>query len=377
MTTTANGIERVPWNKIFSYDADVTCVADARGRGKTFGMREQFLRDAVRDGLNFVQIVRTETRIPQISTGFFDALYKPDAEGVATSAYAREHPAVFRRVGHDYLWQPVPPDARDDPRWRPSKRAWERCGYFVSLSKAQQYKEQTFVNVRRLCLDEALIERPTGRNNYLPYEYVDLVSLVSSCTREQPGDGRHKPNVYLLSNACSIVNPYFQHYGIDHVPPDGLSWWGNKTFLLYVGHDSEYGEAMATGTVAGRMAQGTRAAGMINDNRFVTTRDWAVARKPSRAQFTYGFVCNGAEYGVWSDMREGCFYVTSRIPRNASPVFALTASDNGVNYVMAARAQPIMQRLYDMHTWHMVRFESAAMQERCEREVFSLYGMRQ
>lgn len=369
-------LARVPWNRILSYDADVTCIADARGRGKTFGMREIFLRDAIRHNQNFVQIVRTETRIPQISNGFFDALYKPNARGEATSEFARRNPCVFKRQGHDYLWQPVPEGAREDPKWKPKKKEWRRCGYFVSLSKAQQYKEQTFVNVRRLCLDEALIERPNGHNNYLPYEFIDLVSIVSSCVREQPGDGRHKPNVYLLANACSIVNPYFQHYGIANVPPDGFSWHANKTFLLYVGHDTAYGQTMASDTVAGRMSQGTAAAAMINDNQFVTKRDWAVAPKTARATFMYGFVCNGTSYGVWSDMREGLFYVNEQVPRNANPVFALTASDNSINYVIGRRAEPVLRGLYEMYEYKQVRFSSASVQERVEREVFSLYGMR-
>lgn len=368
--------ERVPWGKILSYDADVTCVADARGRGKTFGMREIFLRDALRHHMNFVQIVRSESRIPQISTGFFDALYKPNARGEATSAVARRNPCVFKRYGHDYLWQRVPEEAHDNPKWKPKKSQWERCGYFVSLSKAQQYKEQTFVNVRRLCLDEALIERPNGHNNYLPYEFIDLVSLVSSCVREQPGDGRHKPNVYLLSNACSIVNPYFQHYGIANVPPDGFSWHANKTFLLYVGHDTAYGDAMATQTVAGRMSQGTQAAAMINENKFVSVRSWAVAQKTPHATFMYGFICNGYQYGVWSDMREGLFFVNDNVPRNASPVFALTTADNGINYVIGKRAEHVMRQLYDIYTYKQVRFSTAAIQERVETEVFPIYGLR-
>lgn len=367
--------ERVPWNKILSYDADVTMVADSRGRGKTFGMREQFLRDFVKERRCFVQIVRHESRIRQIANGYFDALYKPNADGVATSGLARRHPYVFRKQGHDYLCQKVPADA-DPATWKPKKGAWERIGYFVSLSKAQDYKEMTFANVRRLCLDEALIQNPNGHHNYLPLEFEQLVSVVDTCTREQPGEKTHKPNVYLLSNACSLVNPYFQHYGITSLPPDGFSWWGNKTFLLYVGNDTEYANAKATETVAGRMSENTVTAKMANENQFVTARTGLVKKKTPDARFNFGMVCNGQKYGVWLDLREGLYFVNGKIPDHAQPVYALTTADNGVNYIVAKRSQSTIQNLVEMYSLGLVRFSTPVIRERCENEVFRMYGLR-
>lgn len=367
---------RVPWRKILSYDADVTMVADARGRGKTFGMREQFVRDALAKQSTFVQIVRHESRIKQVANGYFDALAKPNAEGQATSEVFRGHHFIFRRQSRDMLWQDVPPERLEDPKYKPDPKKWERIGYFVSLSKAQDYKEMTFARVRRLCLDEALIQNPNGRHNYLPMEFEQLISIVDSCTREQPGDSRHKPNVYLLSNACSIVNPYFQHYGITSIPPDGFSWWGGKTFLLFVGSDAGYSEAKATQTVAGRMSANTATAAMANDNRFVSARLGLVQGKTPAARFQYGLACNGCKYGVWLDLAEGLYYVNEQVPNGATPIYALTTADNALNYVMARRSQPVMQSLIEMYSLGLVRFSTPAVRERCETEVFRLYGLR-
>lgn len=367
--------ERVPWNKILSYDADITMIADSRGRGKTFGMREQFLRDWIRNGDCFVQIVRHESRISQIANGYFDALYKIGDDGERTSEVARTSNLMFKRKGHDYLVQHIP-DGIDANAWKPKQGEWERIGYFVSLSKAQDYKEMTFANVRRLCLDEALIQNPNGRHNYLPMEFEQLISIVDTCTREQPNSKRHKPNVYLLSNACSIVNPYFQHYGITHMPPDGFSWWGNKTFLLYVGNDSEYARMKATDTVAGRMSENTVTAAMANENRFVTARTALIRKKTSAARFNFGIVCNGQRYGVWLDMGEGLYFVNAKIPRDARYVYALTTGDNAVNYIVARHSEPLIQNLVEMYSMGLVRFSTPVIRERCETEVFKMYGLR-
>ena len=45
------------WERTLSYDADVTMVIGARGIGKTFGLRMQCIRDLIRDGSRFCEVV--------------------------------------------------------------------------------------------------------------------------------------------------------------------------------------------------------------------------------------------------------------------------------------------------------------------------------
>lgn len=364
----------VPWTKIFSYDADVTMVADSRGHGKTFGLREQFLRDFIKHGQTFVQIVRTEAKIVPTSRGYFDALAKPNAKGEMTSKVLRKNPYVFRRSGNDYLAQKVPRDA--GATWKPKKKNWERIGYFVSLSKAQDYKMMTFANVRRLCLDEALIEHPSGPNNYLPYEFDSLVSIVDTCTRERADDGKHKPNVYLLTNSCGIVNPYFQHYGINEVPPEGFSWYGGKTFLLWVGNDAAYAEEKRSGTVAGRMSIGTESDAMVNSNQFLNARTGLIEGKTSAADFVCAIKCRGFIYGVWLDISRPMYYITSRVPEKAGPTYALTTEDNDISYIIAMRTTPRIESIIDAYRIGAVRFDKAGTREKFERDVLGMFGFR-
>lgn len=367
-----------PWQQIFSYDADVTCVTDIRGTGKTFGLREQFLRDCIKEQRTFVQMVRSENRINKIMKDYFSALSKRYTSGPKAgrphSEYWEKNPCVFRYQNSEAYYQRIPEGAGED--WKPDKKAWERVGYFVSLSQYQNYKEQTFTNVRRLTLDEALIEHPDGKHNYLPYEWERIVSIVDSCTRERPDSDEHKPNVYFLANACSIVNPIFQHYGITTVPPDGFSWYGDKTFLLYVGSNAAYGAAKAADTVAGRMSRGTSSADMTNNNRFNTARTNLIQKKTSDARFIFGMACYGTLYGVWVSFKTGLYYINSQVPADAGQVYALTAQDNNLNYIVARRMERRISDLVECYSLGVVRFESPALRERCENEVFKLYGIR-
>ena len=46
------------WERTLSYDADITMVIGARGYGKTYGLRRQFLRDYIGKGYRFVEVVQ-------------------------------------------------------------------------------------------------------------------------------------------------------------------------------------------------------------------------------------------------------------------------------------------------------------------------------
>lgn len=363
-----------PWERIFSYDADITMVIEARGHGKTFGLREQFVRDWVNGGERFVCVSRYETDIPSVARGFFDALYKTGGDGVAVSEVARRHVIVTRRAGHVMYAQIKPLDASDG--WKPVKNKWSIIGYFVSLSKYQDYKAMTFANVRRIVLDEALIENPTGRHDYLPDEFLRLASVVDSTTRERADSGLHKPNVYLLANACGVFNPYFERYGITTVPPSGFSWWGGKNFLLYVGDDAVYSAEKQEGTVAGRMLAG---AGDANDaltlNRFVDATDDMIGKKSPHASFDFGFIIEGREIGVWEDIYEGWYYMCNKTVKNGV-VYALTTADARMNVLLAKRTQPQMKMLMEAYRMGLVKFEDWNLRRFFETRVAPLYGIR-
>lgn len=370
-------MNRNDWTKVFSYDADVTMIIGARGIGKTYALREQFIRDWLRDGSRFVAVARYETMIPIIARDYFGALAKPNADGEPTSRLMREHHLIFKKVGYTLQCAEIPADKVNDEKYRVKGSQWDTIGYFVSLSKYQMYKEMTFARVRRILMDEAIIERPSMSNRYLADEYDRLVSIVDSVSREQADSGLHKPNVYLLGNSGSVVNPYFQHFGVDTVPPNGFSWWGGKTFLLYVAENRQYSKDKAEKTVAGRMSRGAKSAEMANDNAFTVDDDtMIVPKKPRGSDFVFGIKCNGYTFGIWSVWNEGFYYVNSYHPRGDVPIYALTTSDNKINYIMADRTQPQMEIIIDCYKSNLLRFDSIATRRNFETYVCALYGLR-
>lgn len=371
-----------PWKKIFSYDADVSMVIEARGHGKTFGLREQCLKDYLQDKERFCIVARYEYQLHDIARDYFGALSRLNKHGEPASPIFRERRFVFRRKGYLLQIQEAPALNTEDGlaalSWKPAKEDWETIAYLAALSNYQRYKELTYAGVRRIVFDEALIENPTGIRDYLPDEYERLVSVVDSVTRERADDtGRHKPNVYLLSNSVGgVANPYFAHFGIRSVPPKGFTWHAGKTMLLYVGEDTAYSVAKAKDTVAGRMSRGTRAAAAINDNEFTSRAEAGmIRRKPSNAVCKYGVVLSGHRFSVWVDIDEGYYYIVPRIPRGMD-TFALTTSDNTVNYLMARRMEPEIRALCECYRLGLVRFQDESVETDFETLLLPLYGFR-
>lgn len=352
------------WHKTLSYDADVTMVIGPRGVGKTFGLRKQCIKDFLKDESRFVEVVRFKTELSGVSDGYFNRLQDlPDFKEYMFKTDAR------------YGWvSKIPPEPKDgEKRQKPD---WKLLTYFIALSDAQRMKKRTFDKVRRIIFDESVLESSDHYHRYLPNEFGILANLVDTVSRERADTDSLRPRVYLLGNACDLANPYFNAYGVGTDLKFGYRWYANKTFLLHYVEAGEYGREKLTGTVAGRMMQGTAAAKIAISNEFVGTNTEFVKRKPSRAKFTFGIKCNGKTFGVWVDLQGGVYYVTNSIPHNTEkPIYALTADDNRINYIAARSATKAMSYFKEMYYLNLIRYQTVSVKHDFMEEVLTKFGI--
>lgn len=347
------------WEKTLSFDADVTMVIGARGVGKTFGLRMQFVRDWRNHGWRFCEVCRYKNELSGVSGGYFDRISRmPEFEGY-----------VFRTdAQHAYI-----AERPEDPKEKPT---WQLCGYFVALSDGQRLKKRTFDNVRRILLDEAVLERADRYHNYLPNEFGVLANLVDTVSRERADTQGVRPRVYLLGNACDLANPYFAAYGVGTDLRFGYRWYAGKTFLLHYVAPGTYAHDKAARTVAGRMMANTEAGKVALGNEFVRQNREFVLPKPKRARFMFGIVCNGVSYGIWLDEREGHYHVTDSIPNNTGrPIYSLTRSDASINYVAATRLAPLMRYVMEMYAYGILRYENETIMMEFG-DVLQMFGIR-
>ena len=347
------------WNKTLSYDADVTMVIGARGIGKTYGLRLQFIRDFIKDGSRFVELTRHKNELSDFSATYFNRIVENE-----------EFP--------DYVFKTTPRHAyiADKPK-KDEKPKWKLCGYFGALTEAQAMKKRTYSKVKRMLLDEAVIDKRLDRyHNYLPNEFGILANILDSVSRERKETSNSdRCRVYLLGNACDLLNVYFAAYGINDEPKIGYSWHKGKTMLLHYVKDAIYASEKSKETVAGRMLSNTADELVASANEFLRASNDFVFKRPKHAKFYFGIVYRDLKFGVWADFKDGLYYVTNKIPKNATPVYALTASDNKINYIMAKRAEGVLRSFVDLYYVGIIRYETPYIKERFI-EVLNLFGVR-
>lgn len=351
------------WEKTFSFDADVTMVIGARGYGKTYGLRKQFLQDFINNSYRFVEVVRFKNELSSVSNGYFDRLLRTN----------KFKDYICRYDGHR-AYIAKKPKGYDDADKKP-KLNWEVIGYFIAMTDAQKAKKTTFDNVKRVVLDEAVIDRSDRYHNYLPNEHVILANIVDTVSRERADTKGIRPRVYLLGNACDFGNPYFAAYGVTSDLTFGYRWFRNKTFLLHYVDSGDYGENKLSGTVAGRMMMGTSEALVAAGNEFTGMNSDFVEKKTKGARFNFGVRYNGVIYGIWSDMREGLYFVTNGAPNNASPIYYLSNDQAQVNYVAARRTSKIFAIFADAYYLSMIRYDSVDT-KRNFMAVLNMFGVR-
>ena len=352
------------WHATLSYDADVTMVIGPRGVGKTFGLRKQCIKDFLKDGSRFVEVVRFKAELSGVADGYFNRLQDlPDFDNY-----------IFRTDAR-YGWIAEQPREVKEGEKKP-KPDWKLITYFIALSDAQRMKKRTFDKVRRIIFDEAVLESADRYHNYLPNEFGILANLVDTVSRERADTQSIRPRLYLLGNACDLSNPYFAAYGVGTDLKFGYRWYARKTFLLHYVEPGEYGREKLTGTVAGRMMQGPAAAKVAISNEFVGTSREFVAQKPSRAKFSFGIKCNGKAFGIWVDMQGGLYYVTNSIPNNTQKaIFALTAEDNRINYIAARGASKTLAYFKEMYYMNLLRYQTVTIKREFMEDVLTKFGI--
>ena len=344
------------WAHTFSYDARLNMIITSRGRGKTYGLRKQFVKDYLDAKWRFVEVVRYDVEIPDVCDGYFDKLIENN-----------EYPGyMFRseggkKTGKFYIAKCVEDD---------EKPKWELIGYCVSLNSQQKKKKKTFAHVKRVLFDEFILER-NSHPGYLPGEYSKLVKLIDSIAREIPG----KPTpvrIYLCANACDLVNPYFVEFGIKDEPKAGYTWLDRGMILLHYEIHEAYTEAKRE-TLVGRLSRG-HIEDMIT-NRFDNANRAFLDDKSKDAKFLFAFVFQGQTYAVWVSYVQGFFYVNRKIPADATEIYALTREDAAPNLLMAKRVNYKMRTLIDMYYAGCVRYDTAGTREGFLK-MTSLYGVR-
>ena len=329
------------WRKTMSYDADVSLVIGPRGRGKTYGLRLQCMKDFMKDGYTFVEIVRYKETLKSVEPNYFSRI-----EAIYTDYEfkVQSHTGYARKKG---------------------TKEWNVLVYFVALSSSQMLKLSTFYKVKRMIFDEfTLALESTQYLRYLKNEFDALANLVDTVTRQRSGDNQ-KPKLYLLGNALDAANPVFYRYGI-YDPAPGYTWYEGKTVVLHYVQDDEYSTAKENDTVAGRMLRGTVGGRTAIYNEFAGGKNEYISkRKPAKSFVLCTIVFRRHNLRVWVSFDAGLSYVDEcpDLSKEKKPVYYLLHEDGTPDRMAITKVSQLSKTLMSMFSHGLTKFSDVFVQK--------------
>ena len=350
----------IDWqNDIFSRDSGLNLIVAEREIGKTFGLREQILRDWFNNGERAVAVVRYKDDMSVVCQDYFGQIAEK-TEDVKLRA---------KLSGVEFSYRGSAVMVRDKAaEGEKQTNKWDELVRIIPLSKATRYKQASMHKLRRVVFDEAIIDRAIDPyTRYLPNEYALLNNLLKTLERysDKDANGRARLRVYLMGNAVGSVfeNPYFQELGFQEAPEFGQRWFMNKLWFFFYPDPADYVKRSKEKGLADKMAAGTIGARGNLDNKFSAPSMDFIGKKSSSAVFAFGIKYSGACYGVWVDFESCAYFIYDGFPKYTEiPIYALTTADNRLNYFVGKRSDPQMQTIAEVYRAGLMRFENAKVQ---------------
>src|SRR6185312_7910909 len=280
-------------NKMLSYNRILNFIIGARGIGKSYSMKEYPIKRFLKYGEQFIYVRRYKGELKKITNYFNDIMM----------AFP-EH--TFKVKGRElYI---------DDKLF----------GWAIPLSMWQSEKSNAYPNVSTIIFDEFIREK--DNSGYIPNEVEALLNLMDTVFR-----GRDNVRCICLSNAVSVVNPYFLYFEL--VPNINKRYNAYKSILVEIPDSKDFSEERRK-TRFGSLIDGTEYGDMSLDNDFVNDSQVFIERRSKDSRFQFGVVYKGMTFGIWVDVDAGIMFLSQEYDPSSKHIFALTADDLSENALL-------------------------------------------
>nr|DAK67398.1 MAG TPA: DNA encapsidation protein [Caudoviricetes sp.] len=272
------------FDKILSRNAVFNMVMGARGVGKSYGAKKYVLKRAIERGEEFIYLRRYKTELK--------------TRGSFVADVAPEFPEQeFEIRGGALCWR----------NKGEGKDAWRKAGYFLALSTSAQHKSTPYPKVTTIIFDEFIIE--TGTIHYLKDEVKTLLDFYSTVDRYQD-----RTRVLMLSNAISIMNPYFIKWHITPTPGKVFITYGDGFVAAQFVDSDRFASQVAT-TRFGRFVTDfdEEYADYSIDNAFADNTNQFVQRKSGTAEYMFTVKTDLGVFSLWMD--GGTLFCQQKRPR--------------------------------------------------------------
>lgn len=317
--------------KTLSHGATVYLLVGARGYGKTFALKERFMRRYMKYGERFIYVRRFAEDLELVKKVLFHDLFL--VKGIAGKVETDKT---------SFIW--VKGEGKEETR--------EVIGYHIALSQQSKLKSSSYPDVTTVGFDEFLIDTESN-DRYLKNEITMFLNLIDTIMRE-----RDNCKVLLLANALSMTNPYFMYWGVNFAP--NRSYWKGKEGLIYaeILESKDYTEQRKK-TVFGRLIDGTKYAEYATENKFLLDDDTFILKKSGKLSYMFTMVNNEQYFGIWKNIATGLLFVSNDVDSHCPYVFSTDMrSHDEKTQIAFGVADTYIKTLVKYYKLGCLRFES-------------------
>lgn len=228
------------------------------------------------------------------------------------------------------------------------------CGYALSINSADAIKRKShlFSDVDAILMDEFQSET----NHYCPDEINKFYSVHTSIARGKSKQVRYVP-VYMLSNAVTLLNPYFTALGISNRISNDTKFLKGDGFVLEQGY-------IESATIAQQQSAFARAFkyasyyAYSSENVYLNDNYSFVENITGKQTYIATIKCDGKFYAIKEYPDRGVVYVTNKADLSFPFKISVTTEDHDINYVMLNRYDDFISTLRFFFSKGAFRFKN-------------------
>jgi len=214
-------------------------------------------------------------------------------------------------------------------------------GYVVSLNTADKLKKYShfFSDVEMMIFDEFQSET----NTYLSDEITKFQSVHTSVARGKGQMSRYVP-VYMMSNSVTLLNPYFDAFGVSSRLNSDTKYLRGDGWILEQAHNEHAAEAQRQ-SAFNRAFAGSKYQEYSTQSVYLNDSMSFVENPVGRSNYLATLKCDGTNFALREYPEAGFVYCDMKPDLTYNYKIAVTTEDHAVNYVMLQRHDTFLRTM--------------------------------
>lgn len=204
------------------------------------------------------------------------------------------------------------------------------CGYAIAINSADSIKKYShyFSDVSRIIFDEFQPES----NQYCPNELTKFKSIHLSIARGQGKQVRYVP-VYMISNAVTLLNPYYADMGISARLKSDTKFLRGNGFVLEHGYIETAAIAQAQSGFMQAFSHDSYA-DYATQNKYLLDSVAFVSCPGGKSKYLATLKYKDKSYAIREYAEEGVIFCDDKPDFTFPNKLSVTTADHDINYVM-------------------------------------------